>query len=342
MKVLVGIKYYCHKNRGGGELYLHYFLKKLLEHTENKLNISVLIPNSKKPYIEEFEDIKIYETPENIEECEKYVKECDLLITHLYHAKSFLELSTKYNKPSILILHGYYKEFKKYIENANVIKIFNSNFVMDEYTREYIYPKNYKIIYPYTDFIKYNKAIPKTKEEQEYITLINPCENKGAKVILKLAQKMKKYKFMIVCGGYSHEEQVFFINQFRKLPNVYIQKHTDNMINDVYRRSKIILQISKYESYGMVASESASIGIPVIINKETRGLIENMGTLSLGGYGNNVESYKKCIEILDNQETYFLWSQLYKDKMEDRYNEIQEQLKDFFNEYFPKVEKEEN
>ena len=130
------------------------------------------------------------------------------------------------------------------------------------------------------------------------------------------------------------EEQIQYIKKLMEFPNTHIIRNTDNMIKDVYSKSRIILMISKYESYGLVASEGASMGIPVIINKETKGLVENLGELSLGGFGNDFESYNKCIEILDNTETYFLWSNIYEEKMEERFNEINFQYIKFFGDYF--------
>jgi hypothetical protein len=86
----------------------------------------------------------------------------------------------------------------------------------------------------------------------------------------------------------------------------------------------------------MVASEACCLGIPVIINRNSKGLLENMGKLCLGGYDKNIVSYEKVIESLDIFENYFMWSNYYFDVAEERFNEIEYQITNFINSVFPK------
>ena len=332
MKILVIVELYFHKSKAGGERYLHHFLKELKKFT-NYTPI-VLLPNSDEMKKYEFDGIIINETTEDLEECRNYICEADLIITQLFASQKVIDFALNENKEIIWILHGYFHGFHKLIANPSITKIFNSKNVLCDFQSKDIEVSNYHIIYPKTDFFKFNQFKDKEKWRRQYITFVNPCKNKGVETVIKLVEENPERKFLIVEGGYMMEEQIPYLQELMKYPNSHIIRNTDNMIKDVYSKSRIILMLSKYESYGLVASESASMGIPVIINRETKGLVENVGKLSLGGYGDDYESYNRCIEILDNIETYFLWSNIYEEKMEERFNEINFQIVNFFGNYF--------
>lgn len=333
MKVIVFVKLYFHKNGSGGEAYLHHFLKRLKK--ERNLDIQVIIPESKEIKKLDFEGITINETNENVETCLSYIDRCNLFITQLEHSEISLDYALKNNIPSLMIFHNSIGIYNKYIQNPNVIKIFNSNFVMNDYIQRDLIPVNNYLIYPYTDFPKLSK-FRKKKEDRRYITFINPCLNKGADIVVSLAEKFKTEKFLIVKGGYCPNDQKPFLDKFHSLPNCHIIENTPDIINDIYLKSKIVLMPSTYESYGMVASEACCLGIPVIINRNSKGLLENMGKLCLGGYDKNIVSYKKVIESLEILENYFMWSNYYFDVAEERFNEIEYQITNFINSVFPK------
>lgn len=332
MNILVIVELYFHKSKAGGERYLHHFLKQLKKFTNYVPN--VLIPNAEEFKRYEFEGIIINETTENLETSLNYILDADLVITQLMFSKDVIEFSMKHNKEIIWILHGYFQGFHKYMEYPDIVKVFNSKNVLCDFQSKDLKIDNYHIIYPFTDFFQFNEFKEKEKWKREYITFVNPCKNKGVETLIKIVEENPKRKFLIVEGGYMMEEQIPYIKQLMKFPNTHIIRNTDNMIKDVYSKSKMILMLSQYESYGLVVSEAASMGIPVIINKKTKGLVENIGKLSLGGFGNDYESYDKCIEILDNTETYFLWSNIYEEKMEERHEEINFQIISFFGNYF--------
>jgi len=343
MNILVIVELYFHKSKAGGERYLHHFLKELMKFTGCIPN--VLIPNCDEMKRFEMEDIIINETTEDLDSCLNYILECDLVITQLMVSEKVIKFSLKHEKQILWILHGYFDGFNKLMEYSSICKIFNSKNVLCDFQSktgdagEPVEIQNYFIIYPYTDFTKFNQFKNKEIWRREYITFVNPCMNKGVETIIELVKENPDRKFLIVEGGYMMEEQIPYLQELRKYSNTHIIRNTDNMIKEVYSKSRIILMISKYESYGLVASEGASMGIPIITNKETKGLLENMGKLSLGGYGKNYESYNRCIQILDNSETYFLWSNIYEEKMEERFNQIKFQYKEFFENYFEKVSK---
>lgn len=333
MKVLVFVKLYFHKNGSGGEAYLHHFLKRLKK--ERNLDIQVLLPDSKEIKKLEFEGITIHETTESTTSCLSYIDNCDLLITQLDNSEICLDYSLKKKIPSLMIFHNSIRDYNKFIENPNLIKIFNSNYVMNDYIKRELLPVNNYLIYPYTDFPKLSK-FRKQKQDRRYITFINPSLNKGADIVVQLAEKFKTQKFLIVKGGYAAYDQKPYLEKFHNLPNAHIIENTPNIIKDIYLKSKIVLMPSTYESYGMVASEACCFGIPVIINRNGKGLLENMGKLCLGGYDKHIYSYEKVLESLEIFENYHLWSNYYFDVAEERFNEIEYQITNFINSVFPK------
>ena len=335
MNILVIVKLYFHKNRSGGEAYLHKFLKYFNDYLEN-VKISVLIPNSQILKQYEYEKIKIYEIPNNLNELDSYFDNCNLVITQLDISNKVVKLSLKHNKPVLWIFHGSWDGYKPLIYNNNplITKIFNSNNVLNEFKSNIFNIENYFIINPMFDFEKFKKY-KFNRDRREYITLVNPSENKGADIVLKLAKLNKNKKFLIVEGGYYLDQQKPYIDKFKKLANCHIISNTDDMINDVYLKSKIVLMPSKYESWGMVCTEASSFGIPVIISKTSLGLNEQMNPINLKG-DKTIKSYNDKLKLLDHKETYHLWSELYYDVAEDNYLKNLNQIKMFFESYnFP-------
>ncbi len=332
MNVLVVTKLYFDKNKAGGEAYIHHFLKRLQEKT--KCNLEVLIPECDKIEKYKYDTIGINRTPDIFNnDFLEYCNDADIVITHLDYAFETVNYCLGIKKPVIMIFHNSIEQYNPFIENQNVIKVFNSDYVKKDYLNRGLTPNNCYLLYPYTDFKKLSKY-KKNVDDREYITLINPSENKGAAVVLELAHNNPKRKFLIVKGGYYLYQQKPFLDVFKTLPNCHIIENTPNIINDIYLKTRLILQPTIYESYGMVSSEASCFGIPCIVNKESGGLIENLGKMCLGGYNNNIESYQKVIDALDVEENYHIWRHYYLDQAEERYHQIEYQLEDFFNSVF--------
>lgn len=108
-----------------------------------------------------------------------------------------------------------------------------------------------------------------THTTRTYITLVNCNENKGASLFYRLAQALPEFEFLAVAGSYG--EQV----TPPRLPNLIAWGPQADM-RRVYAVTGILLVPSKAESWGRVAIEAGSSGIPVIA-AATPGLREALG-----------------------------------------------------------------
>ncbi|MFH8926393.1 glycosyltransferase family 4 protein [Streptomyces pristinaespiralis] len=105
------------------------------------------------------------------------------------------------------------------------------------------------------------------------VTLINLNENKGGNQFWELARRMPDVDFLGVRGSYG--QQIVH----HGLPNVTVAGHIPGsaMREKVYGRTRILLALSEYESWGRVAAEACASGIPVIAHP-TPGLTECLGS----------------------------------------------------------------
>ena len=317
MKILAVVKLYAHKNKAGGELYLHHLLKEL-----NKVHdVAVIVP-SDTFYQTTFEGVYVVED----KDYKIYIDQADLIITQLDLSSEVNKYSIQKNKKIVNIFHGEFQEyFKPVLRTEKIIKIFNSNYVYHSCIQNCLIKGKTFIIYPYTP--DYSQYATTDLQYRQFITFVNPSQSKGKDIFYNLVKKFPNKKFLLVEGGYyKHLQDIRY-----DLPNVMIQKSTNDMINDVYLKSKIVIQPSFVESYGMVASEARSFGIPAIINGKSKGLKENMGKLGLFGDNDDMKSYEKLIKLLDNRPTYILWSKLMLDQAEARLEEQQKQTDEFLN-----------
>ena len=307
-KILAYVKLYAHKNKSGGELYLHRFLKGL----DKDDDILVMLESDDHYREYKYDNIKIVET--NEKHSIFNILQFDTIITQLDFLPKVNEFCLKNNKKVINIFHCSVPDNIPYYKNDKIIKIFNSNYVKKMALHDSNIKKmnNCFLLYPHIDFEKYNKCCNKI-EDREYITFVNPQRSKGGDVVEQLAKMYPEKKFMIVKGGYYPHLQE--LHRYKNLSNCHIVNNTSNMIKNVYSKTRILLMPSRYETYGMCPAEAQSMGIPTIANKKSGGLVENLGKIQLYGItpeedsnGGNISEYCKCIDLLDDLPTYVLWS----------------------------------
>jgi glycosyltransferase involved in cell wall biosynthesis len=210
------------------------------------------------------------------------------MFTHLDYTRWSIGLAAMYKKPLFHLIHNthVYEEIVQ-AEKPQYI-IYNSNWAKSRLS----YNHDSIILHPPCDFRFYDCVA--NPIENKYITLINLNENKGGELLYQIAELLPHKKFLGVKGSY--DEQII-----KHLPNVTIlDKQID--IREVYKKTRLLIMPSLYESWGRTATEAMASGIPVICT-ETGGLSENCG--KAGIYAERTaEAYALAIEALDNQKLY--------------------------------------
>lgn len=291
------------KGLSGGELYLHRTLKAL---TAEGLDISVfnLITEWKectlgRPSEWDYDGIKV----KLVESLYQVGSDYDAFLCHLASADPVMNWCISRKKRCYFIAHNVsdYPLIRISRNTNNPIHvIYNSEFVhgrRDFNVPHHIWTPPINIDHWKLDHDPYRNP---------FITFVNPIPAKGVHVFKRLAELVPHRRFLVVKGGYSVGEQVL---DFPK--NVHVVDPQTDM-RKVYNVTRILVYMSLHESYGMCGQEAQAAGIPVIahINRETMGLVENLGDAGLYVWDdiNNMVGYIDHINSLDDHYEYTKWS----------------------------------
>lgn len=279
MKIAAYTHYYIEQNKAGGEIYLHTVLKELAK--DHEVTAFITENFGKNTQIDGI-NVVYGAVRKDIESFN-----FDLIVAQFSYATTAIEVAHKKGKRVALILHNDSAESTGNLKllNENDIAIFNTHWVKQPTKAIEL------VIHP-----QISKDII-TSTGKEFITFVNPQMIKGSALFYQIADRMPQFKFLVVEGGYAKEAQALL-----ERPNITIQKQTDNMRDDVYARTRVLLMPSLKESYGMVAREAGMSGIPVIC-RATAGLRENLGDSAIY-CGNDVNSWVRAILQLTNSISY--------------------------------------
>ena len=298
MNILASIHLYPPKHNCGAEYMIHWMLKdlqskghqvKVLLHQANHYKI-------KNNYV--FDGIDVFPPQPNV--IDSLMNWSHVVFTHLDYTRWTIGAAQLYKKPVFHLIHNSHLYPEIVNANANQHIVYNSFWLKDKLN--YNWP-NF-IMTPPVDYRIYDLGIDPSKNE--YITLINLNENKGGKIFEKIAEAMPHKRFLGVLGSY--DEQVR-----PSIKNLTIVPNSADILQH-YRKTRILLMPSEYESWGRTATEAMCSGIPVICS-EAEGLKENCG--KAGIYikdRNDIKSWVKAITELDNAQKYSEASRKAKDR----------------------------
>lgn len=263
MRILQNIHLYFPRHACGGERYLHNINKYLISkgHQVRVILNQAAMHNVSCPYT--YEGVEVMAPVGHIDQ---YMWG-DIFMTHLDFTHNTIELANILKKPVVTIVHNSHPY--QCVQNAvaNNFIIYNSNWLKEKIN--YQWPG--MVFTPAVDHRIYDQG--QNPRENEYITMINLDENKGGKIFARVAAALPNKKFLAVKGSYSEPASIGqWLNQ---PPNVTIIPNNPDIL-PVYRQTRILLMPSRYESWGMTATEAMSNGIPVICTP-TPGLRENCG-----------------------------------------------------------------
>jgi glycosyltransferase involved in cell wall biosynthesis len=198
----------------------------------------------------------------------------DVIITHLDYTRHTINMASMVKKPVIHFMHNDSAYAYHCIKDAvyKQYMVYNSNWLAKEYQQRG-FVMDHVVLQPPCPVDYYR--ILGNPINSEYITLINLNENKGGYQFYRIAEALPNKKFMGVIGSYDDGGlQPHILQKLRSLPNVKIVDHSPN-VREIYQQTRLLLVLSRYESWGRVATEAMSNGIPVIYCP-TSGLLENV------------------------------------------------------------------
>ena len=286
---------YCHAYVGsqgqnaGGETTLHGLLKTLVA---DSWDVEVLLSEVKKDgtnndYVVDGVKVRAFQ---NAEQLRQGVPTSDLVISHLGGFQRSAIVAKQNKIPALHVVHNDLNYSKAMSKHAQY-NVYNTVWVLDSFRNSPYNRPPGMVVHPPVCPRDYE-----TNTSREYITLVNLADgeggpyNKGPEMFYRLANYFPNEKFLGVIGAYGNQD-------VRDVPNVTIVPNTED-IREIYAKSKIILSPSNYESYGRIAVEAGSSGIPSI-------------TSTAAGFEEHQVAYKR----MHFQDT-FGWQQALKELLE--------------------------
>jgi len=155
---------------------------------------------------------------------------------------------------------------KKIVENKK-IKII----ILSEHMKKLL-KKSYKKInaniFVVKPGINLKKFKPGKKKTIDVLSVVRIDPAKNLLAFLRVAKKLKKVRFNIVGGGPSKYKLVNFIRE-NKIKNIKLLGKKKNVVS-YYKKSKVFVLSSKYESFGLVLLEAMASRLPCIAFKPDR------------------------------------------------------------------------
>src|SRR5690242_1836703 len=307
MKITAYFHLFPPEHNAGSETTVHAALRAMVNRGHT---VTVICDRSKTaPY--EVDGIQVVRPPRRGVQSwlENFVQGSDLLVTHLDLTSQAMGLAISVKIPLVHFVHNdaqlMYWRVDARVPYKNALTVYNSNWLAvkpsrwggqdmpDEWRAPHI------IVHPVVEPERYRC------ETGTKITLVNPTPTKGANVLKALARQMPDREFLAVEGGYG--DQVITAPgtdpRTAATGNIEWMAHTPD-IREVFRKTKILLMPSDYESYGRVGIEAACAGIPTIAHP-TEGLKEAFGDAGIFIDRNDVAAWYVEIERLLTDEVYY-------------------------------------
>lgn len=217
-----------------------------------------------------------------------------------------------YDRPIIATCHfdGNYNSVRDSNSRAGWAElVFFVNTVMEANYRKNIVPWPRQIVK--TEVVRpilhRSKVLIEEPFQGDCITLINANLNKGQTQFLAMARALPTHKFLGVLPYYGE------LGVAQAPGNVEWVQFTED-IRTIFRRTRVLVMPSYYESFGRVAVEAMANGIPVLYSKPTAsspypgGSTEGLQTwiqpAGIACERDSIEEWTTAIKQLDDSETY--------------------------------------
>lgn len=225
---------------------------------------------------------------------------CDIVSTQIAFTPMVAANNKKHKKKFLYIIHNN-KSVNTWDLKAKevTVALYCADWIKNFHNEQAKWkPENEMVFYPPVLFDEYKITDPDILEKRKYITLVNRSREKGAYTLNQAARDLPQWDFLAVKGGYGDQ-----MNKF-KTDNVSLLNHTNNMVRDVYSRSKVVIMPSIRETWGMVAIEAMCSGIPVVAHP-TEGLQESCGSAGIFIHRDKGRLWEKELDRLMSDPMYY-------------------------------------
>ena len=318
------------KNDGGG---MSVYVQQISKYLSENHNVTVVTGEKADSFTDKnlkFISLDIFEPELNVEDKEIYLQEfknklvdsLDLNSFDVIHAHYWLsglvakEISNELNIPFIFTSHslgifldGYNKERvdceKIVMTSTNLVtasSVFETMLIADTYK---IDENKIKKITPGVDREIF---IPDSSVEKENIILSigRIQEQKGQLQTIEFLNNFKKIQNDFKCyfvGGPSGKHGNEYLHELKQsIKDVNLNKHVEFLgdlpqteIIELFKKAKVLIHTSKFETFGLVAIEANTMGVPVLTsnNGSLMEIIENNknGYLSENLIDSNVNNF---------------------------------------------------
>lgn len=246
------------------------------------------------------------------------LQNADLVFTHLDSTGLAINWSRHYRKHLIFLSHNDNDYRVVRFREFNISVIYN-NKANQKNVSGGAYPNASIVCKPpiFPEDVKYNR------KHGQNVTLINCNENKGGQILIELAKRLPKIKFLGVLGSYG--EQIVD----KSLKNLkYVPQTPD--VHLIYGKTNIVLMPSDYESYGRVALEAAINRLPVICTP-TDGLKECLGAAGIYFDRDDIDGMaNKIQELMSDEILYDFHQNIMRNLADERLKYQEEELEHFY------------
>ena len=300
------------KNDGGG---MSIYVQQISRHLSDNHNVTVVTGEKAESFKDnnlEFISLNIFESNLNVEDKEVYLQEfknkleesLDLKSFDVIHAHYWLsgliakEISNEFDIPFVFTSHslgvfldGYNKERvdceKIVMTSANIITAsseFENMLIADTYK---VGENKIKKITPGVDKEIFSPN-PSVKKENIFLSIGRIQEQKGQLQTLEFLNNFRKIKNDFKCifiggpsGKYGEE---YLLELKRTVKDFNLEKHVEFLDNlpqtkiiELLNKSKLLIHTSQFETFGLVAIEANTMGVPVLTinNGSLMEIIEN-------------------------------------------------------------------
>lgn len=232
--------------RAGAEITAHALNQQLLA---MGWRVVVVLPDFQMANVDGVECIRYVP---NSPEVDAAFASADAIFCQNYDAQKAIQELEHYRKPIVFFMHIDREKTEILMQrfavplavvyNSETQRLQNPTVHDNTVVRPYI---------PFADFA------PRGRDEQlGPVTLLNVNENKGGKILVELARRLRDVPFVGVKGAYSAQVA-------EDSPNLIYRPTVDDP-RPYYEAAGIYIMPSKSESWGRAALEAMSIGVPVI------------------------------------------------------------------------------